>query len=46
MDSQPFSLIVNRICINFLTLDNYSLTFPYFIYLLLHFVFVKFCINI
>lgn len=46
MDSQPFSLIVNRICISFLTLDNYSLTFPYFIYLLLHFVFVKFCINI
>lgn len=28
MDSQPFSLIVNRICINFLTLDNYSLAFP------------------
>lgn len=29
MDSQPFSLIVSRICINFITLDNYSLTFPY-----------------
>lgn len=46
MDSQPLSLIVSRICISFLTLDNYSLTFPYFIYLLLHFVFVKLCIKI
>lgn len=46
MDSQPLSLIVNRTCINFLTLDNYSLIFPYFIYLLLRFVFVKLCIKI
>lgn len=45
MDSQPLSLIVSRICINFITLDNYSLAFPYFIYLLLHFVFVKLCIK-
>lgn len=29
MDSQPLSLIVSRICISFLTLDNYSLAFPY-----------------
>lgn len=41
MDSQPFSLIVNRICINFLTLDNYSLAFPYFIYLFITFCFRK-----
>lgn len=46
MDSQPLSLIVSRICINFITLDNYNLTFPYFIYLLLHFVFMKLCIKI
>ena len=46
MASQPLSLIVSRICINFLTLDNYSLAFPYFIYLLLRFVFVKLCIKI
>lgn len=45
MDSQPLSLIVSRICINFITLDNYNLTFPYFIYLLLRFVFVKLCIK-
>lgn len=46
MDSQPLSLIVSQICINFITLNNYSLAFPYFIYLLLRFVFIKLCIKI
>lgn len=41
MDSQPLSLIVSQICISFLTLDNYNLTFPYFIYLFITFCFRK-----
>lgn len=38
---QPLSPIVSRICINFLTLNNYSLAFPYFIYLFITFCFHK-----